>query len=70
MSYLASPIFFLMGFVTYIQAPLMCTVSGDFGFLSTMWMMYVIMGVVHSSPWALLAWDPLKRAWRKECEPR
>ena len=65
MSYAAAPIFFLMAFVTYFQAPQMCTVSGDFGYLSTMWLMYVIMGAVHSSPWALLAWTALKGASRK-----
>lgn len=70
MSYAASPIFFLMAFVTYFQAPGMCSVPGDFGLLSTMWLMYVIMGAVHASPWALLAWNGMKAAGRKECEPR
>jgi hypothetical protein len=65
MSYAASPIFFLMALVTYFQVPAMCVVMGDFGFLSTMWMMYVIMGAVHSSPWLLLAWTPLKSACRR-----
>lgn len=64
MSYAATPIFFLMALVTYYQAPSMCTAPGEFGFLSTMWAMYVIMGVVHASPWLLLAWVPVKRAWR------
>ncbi len=69
MSYAAAPIFFFMAFVTYYQAPQMCTVSGDFGFLGTMWAMYVIMGVVHSGPWWSLAWNPLKRAWQEQREP-
>jgi hypothetical protein len=60
MSYAASPIFFLMAFVTYFQAPLMCTVPGEFGFLSTMWLMYAIMGAVHAGPWFSLVWAPLK----------
>jgi hypothetical protein len=63
MSYAATPIFFLMALVTYYQAPAMCTAPGEYGFLSSMWMMYVVMGVVHASPWLLLAWMPLKRAW-------
>ncbi len=66
MSYAAAPIFFFMAFVTYFQAPQMCTVSGNFGYLSTMWLMYVIMGVVHSGPWWSLSWTALKGTSRKE----
>jgi hypothetical protein len=51
MSFAATPIFLLMALVSYFQSPPMCTVAGDYGFLSTMWWMYVIMGVVHASPW-------------------
>ena len=62
MSYAASPIFFIMALVTYLQAPGLCTVPGTYGYLSSMWLMYVIMGAVHAGPWFLLAWEPLKRA--------
>ncbi len=64
MSYAATPIFLLMAFVTYYQAPGMCTAPGEYGFLSSMWMMYVVMGGVHASPWLSLAWVPLKRTRR------
>jgi hypothetical protein len=70
MSYAAAPIFFFMALVTYFQAPQMCTVSGNFGYLGTMWLMYVIMGVVHSGPWWSLACAPLARTRQKERKPR
>jgi hypothetical protein len=65
MSYAASPIFFILAFVTYYQAPAMCSVPGDYGYLSSMWLMYAVMGAVHASPWCQLVWEPLKNAWAK-----
>ena len=66
MSFAATPIFFLMAFLTYFQAPPLCTVGGDLGFLSSMWLMYVIMGAVHSGPWFFWAWDLAKSARPKQ----
>ena len=66
MSYAASPIFFLMALVTYFQMPALCAVPG---YLSSMWLMYVIMGAVHVSPWFQLAWEPLKGVWQERQEP-
>lgn len=66
MSYAATPIFILMALITYYQGPSICTVSGDFGFLSSMWLMYVVMGVVHVSPWFSWAWS-FTRPSRKRC---
>ncbi|MFY9641588.1 MAG: hypothetical protein WCD20_04145 [Rhodomicrobium sp.] len=60
MSFAATPIFLLMAFVTYFQGPALCTVTGDFGFLSSMWLMYAIMGAVHSGPWFAKAWAVAK----------
>ena len=69
MSYAASPIFFIMALVTYFQMPGLCSAPGSFGYLSSMWLMYVIMGAVHVSPWFQLAWEPLKSALQRRQEP-
>jgi hypothetical protein len=69
MSYAASPIFFIMAFFTYYQMPGLCSVPGSYGYLSSMWFMYVVMGAVHASPWFLLVWEPLKRVRPKEGDP-
>jgi hypothetical protein len=61
MSYAASPIFFIMALVTYLHMPALCAATGDYGYLSSMWLMYAIMGAVHASPWFWLVWEPLKR---------
>jgi len=70
MSFAATPIFLLMAFVTYFQLPPLCAVPGSFGFLSTMWLMYAIMGVVHSGPWFSLAWSLLKGTRTKQRQLR
>jgi hypothetical protein len=65
MNFAAAPIFFLMAIVTYLQtfqASMLCTATGGFGFISTMWFMYVVMAVVHSEAWVSLAWNTLKKA--------
>jgi hypothetical protein len=69
MSYAASPIFFIMAFLTYVQMPGLCAVPGGYGYLSSMWFMYVVMGAVHASPWFLLVWEPLKRSRANGNEP-
>lgn len=60
MAWAATPIFLIMAFIAYAQYPPLCTVPGEFGFLSSMWFMYGIMGAVHSGPWLSLAWQQLK----------
>jgi hypothetical protein len=69
MSYAASPIFFLMAWITYLEGPGMCSIPGDFGYLGSMWFMYVVMGAVHASPWFWLVWDPIRNTRQKSRKP-
>jgi hypothetical protein len=62
MAFAATPIFLIMAVIAYAQYPPLCTVSGKLGFLSSMWLMYGIMGAVHSGPWLSLAREQLKNA--------
>ena len=62
MEFIAAPIFLLMGIVAYLQHPRLCAAPGELGFLSSMWFMYGVMSVVHSSPWLSLAWQFFKTA--------
>jgi hypothetical protein len=66
MEFAAAPIFFLMALIAYLQHPPLCTSPGSLGFLSSMWFMYGVMCVVHSSPWLSLAWPPFKNLLQKE----
>ena len=66
MEFAAAPIFLLMGFIAYLQHPPLCTAPGELGFLSSMWFMYGVMGVVHSGPWLSLVWQSLKGATPKK----
>ena len=47
----AAPILLLMSMITYLQPSPLCVVPGEFGFLSSMWLMYAIMSVIHGGPW-------------------
>jgi len=61
MSLAAAPVLLLMGLITYLQPSPLCMVPAEFGFLSSMWMMYAIMGAIHGGPW----WSLVKNLWNR-----
>jgi hypothetical protein len=64
MRFLITPALFAMAAITYLQPSPLCTIPGPFGFLSSMWLMYAIMAVVHSGPWWSLIGFKGKRGYR------
>jgi hypothetical protein len=59
LNYSVTPAFLALAYINYVQAPPMCTVPGDWGFLSSMWLMYLLMGLAHCPPWLALAKERL-----------
>ena len=51
----AMPVFLMLAGVAYSQPSPLCTVPGPYGFLTSMWFMYLVMAVAHSAVWFPLA---------------
>jgi hypothetical protein len=59
LNYVVTPAFLALAYINYVQSPPMCTVPGEWGFLSSMWLMYLLMGLAHCPPWLTLAKERL-----------
>jgi hypothetical protein len=51
----AMPVFLALAIIGYLQPSPLCTIPGPYGFLTSMWFMYLVMGAAHSAPWLPLA---------------
>lgn len=48
---IATPLFLALAMVNYQEGVSLCVLPGPFGFLGTMWFMYLAMAVVHIDGW-------------------
>jgi succinate-acetate transporter protein len=55
MHFIITFIFLVLAVINYVQPSPLCTVPGTFGFLSSMWFMYLIMAIAHLCLWLTLA---------------
>ena len=47
----AMPAFLALATVSYLQPSPICMIPGPYGFLTSMWFMYVVMAAAHSYAW-------------------
>jgi hypothetical protein len=55
LSFAVTPAFTMLAAANYLQPSPLCTVTGAYGFLSSMWFMCLAMAVAHAGPWLTLA---------------
>jgi hypothetical protein len=57
-----TPLCLFLSYWSYLLPSPLCTVEGTWGFLSSMWLMYLVMAAAHSGPW----FDLLMRVLARE----
>ena len=65
----AMPSFLALAAVSSMQPSPHCTVPGPYGFLTSMWFMYLAMAAVHSAAWFPLAGKLLRQSPSKALPP-
>lgn len=58
---IATPLFLTLAAINYDEAIYLCVIPGLFGFLSSMWFMYLMMALVHAGEWASLIREQFSR---------
>jgi hypothetical protein len=51
----ATPAFLALAIVSLVLPSPICTIPGPYGYLTSMWFMYLVMGAVHAPAWFPLA---------------
>jgi len=57
---IATPLFLALAAINFQEPVYLCVLPGPFGFLGTMWFMYLVMAIVHIEGWLDLLRRPLR----------